>query len=82
MTMKLTTEQKLEKCVEFIRKIEKMDIPVKCIEDCISYRGYCEECGSEDVDVDIYGDDMWVVDPKYLDELKDEAWHGLADIAD
>ena len=80
--MKLTTEQKLEKCVEFIRKIEQMDIPVKRIEDYISYSGYCEECGSEDIDVDIYGDDMWVVDPKYLDEFKDEAWHVLADITD
>lgn len=80
--MKLTTEQKLEKCIKFIKKIEKMDIPTNYIEDYISYCGYCEECGSDDVDIEVRGDDMKIVDPKYLEELKDEAWHILADITE
>lgn len=80
--MNMTIEQKLEKCVDFIRKIEKMDIPMNYVEDYISYCGYCEECGSDDVDIEVRGDDMKIVDPKYLEELKDEAWHILADITD
>lgn len=59
-----------------------MDVPTTYAEDYISYSGYCEECGSDDVDVDIHGDDIEVVDPKCLEELKDEAWHILADITD
>ena len=78
----MTVEEKLKKCKEFIEKISKMDVPVTMIEDHISFSGYCEECGSDDVDVDIYGDDAEIVDPKYIDELKDQAWHLLADITD
>ena len=80
--MKLTIEEKFKKCTEFIEKISKIDTPTRYISDCISFSGYCEECGSDDVDVDIYGDDMEIVDPKYIDELKDQAWHLLVDITD
>ena len=50
-TMKLTTEQNLERCVEFIKKIKNIDIPLTDIEDLVSIDAECEECGSDEIHV-------------------------------
>lgn len=80
-TMKLTTEQKLERCIEFIKKIKNIDIPLIDIEDLVSIDAECEDCGSDEIHVE-FENGSEVVDPKFVEDLKDEAWHLLADITD
>lgn len=77
---KLTVEEKLDLCIEFIKKIEQMDVPDADIEDICTIKGTCNECCSDDVEIDI--PDVNVVDSKFIVELKDKAWHILADITD
>lgn len=77
---KLSLEEKLNLCVEFIKKIEKMDAPTYDICDLVTLSGTCEDCGSDDVEIDI--PDFEIVEPAFLDDLKSQAWHVLADITD
>ena len=65
--MKLSTEEKLQKCIEFIRNIEKDNIFIDDTTNDI----YCEECDSTDGVGYIHNV------PK---TLRDMAWHLLADI--
>lgn len=77
----MTTEEKLAKAIEFIKKIEKLDLNTTDIGTLIHVCGQeCEECGSDDVYCEIEGDDIEVILPKEIDDLKDKAWHLLADI--
>ena len=76
--MKLTTEQKLERCIEFIKKLEKIEVPIIEIDD-LEIDASCNECGSDDVYVKFRGHNE-VIDPKFVDDIRDQAWHILADI--
>ena len=79
--MKLTIEQKLERCIEFIKNIENMDVPLVDIEDLVSINAECEECGSDEIDVE-FRNGAEVVEQSVIKDLKDKAWHLLADITD
>lgn len=77
----MSTEEKLQKAIEFIKKIEKMNLPTVEVGDIIHIEdGECEDCGSSDVNCHIVNDDMEVILPNEIDELKDKAWHLLIDI--
>jgi len=75
----MTTEEKLKRAIEFIKKVENIDFNCLDVEDLVSIKGECAECGSCDIDIESRGDCM-VVDPRDIDNLKDEAWHVLVDI--
>ena len=67
----MSIEEKLEKCIEFIKKIEKNTIIEPITID--SFDGLeCDNCGSSD----IYG----TVVVGLPDSLRDKAWHLLVDI--
>lgn len=85
----MTTEEKLEKAIEFIRSIEKMD--TKNYEEfdlddlANSADGECLECCSDDVEIHLHwpnnanASKKWI-DSKAIDDLKEKAWHVLADL--
>lgn len=79
----MTVEEKLEKVVEFIKNIENMQLPVEITEDIIdSANIYCSECGFK-TEVEVGNNsNRRFVEAKLLEELKDAAWHVLADITD
>ena len=79
----MTTEEKLEKAIKFIKNIENMQLPVETVEDIIDSADiYCSECGFK-TEVEIGNNsNRRFVEVKLLEELKDEAWHVLADIAE
>ena len=72
----MTAEEKLARCVEFIRGIERGEIEdgVRVNAEDPRVRGYfqCDECGSRNIIGSTY-----VGIP---DGLRDKAWHLLADI--
>ena len=44
----MTDKEKLEKAVEFIKSIEKLNFPVVTTTSIVSYaHAFCEECGEE-----------------------------------
>ena len=57
-----------------------MDVPTYDLSDLVNISGTCEECGSDDVEIDI--PDCEIVDQTFIDDLKSEAWHVLADITE
>ena len=72
----MSTDEKLQKCIEFIRGIERdsfmLEMCVNARDPRVSGDFQCEECGSHDI-----------IGSTYIglpDELKDKAWHLLADI--
>ena len=74
----MSTDEKLQKCIEFIRGIERNSIISKI---CVSAEDpdvnddfQCDDCGSHDIIGSTY------VDVGLLAELRDKAWHLLADI--
>lgn len=86
----MTTEEKLEKAVEFIKSIERLDksqygnFNMHDLEK--EAYAYCDEC-DDMVDVKL----QWpsrvslnteYIDWKVIDDLSDQAWHVLADIAE
>lgn len=79
----MTTEEKLEKAIDFIKSIDKTSFPTITVNDIINdSHVYCEECGDEcEIDVGgIYRSKY--VDAKFFDELKEKAWHLLVDLTD
>lgn len=76
----MTKDEKLEKCINFIKKIDKID--TVAIEELITWSGYCEDCESNDINVDFDGIAKRVIAPKDVDSLKEEAWHLLVDLTD
>ena len=72
----MSTDEKLQKCIEFIRGIERdsfmLEMRVNARDPRVSGDFQCYECGSHDI-----------IGTTYLglpDELKNKAWHLLADI--
>lgn len=89
-TMKLTTEQKLERAIAFIKSMQSLDKSKYDTFDLSDLErsavGVCDECGS-DVDVKLrwpYSINLSTeyIDYKVLDDLSDKAWHVLADLTD
>ncbi len=85
----MTTEDKLSRAVEFIRMVEaldKHDYDTLSLDD-IEAHGYCPTCDDEVDGVELqwpYDANLKTkyIDTRVVDELKDKAWHVLADIAD
>ena len=84
----MTVEEKLEKAIEFIKSIEKMnkkDYDTFNIADFEEYAdGDCLECG-EEVDVKLHWPshislNTEYIDYRVIDDLKDKAWHILFDL--
>lgn len=76
----MTTEEKLEKAIRFIKSIEQLDACSYDIFSLDDINAVCNECESEDIS--FYGMNSRYIDCKVLDELSDKAWHVLADIVD
>lgn len=77
----MTTEEKLQKAISFIKKIETLSLPMIDVGDIVYIdNSECEDCGSADVHCHISNEDIQVILPHELDNLKDEAWHILVDI--
>lgn len=75
----MTDKEKLELAIKFIKKIERFEYLTIAVEDLVSVRAECCDCGSDEIDVMVVGNDR-AVDPKEIEKLQDEAWHVLADI--
>ena len=85
--MKLTTEQKLEKAIEFIRSIEKLSNDDYSIVDNFDIENSwsdveCLECGGSDVKVYWNAPNAKYIDAKVIEDLSDKAWHLLIDLTD
>ena len=72
----MSTDEKLQKCIEFIRGIERdsfmLEMCVNARDPRVSGDFQCDECGSYDI-----------IGSTYVglpNELTDKAWHLLADI--
>lgn len=90
----MTTEEKLQKAIEFIKSIENIKSSFNCrfldIDDLVidvdTNYSICNECGSTDINADYKISNKYsylkFVDSEILDELSDKAWHILADITD
>ena len=78
--MKLTVEEKLEKAMDFIKSVENMSFTTTTADDIAdSIDCYCEECGQQ-YDVDVDNPNAEYVEARYIEELKDKAWHVLIDL--
>lgn len=76
----MTDKEKLEKAVDFIKSIEQLDLPVVTTSDIIDDAHiFCEECG-EECEIDCTGVNEQYVKAAELDELRDKAWHLIADL--
>ena len=76
----MTIEEKLEKAIEFIHSIEKMSLKKTSIIDIIDDANiYCEECGNN-CEYHVFNENAQYVDASIVDNLKDKAWHILADL--
>ena len=76
----MTDKEKLEKAIEFIKMIENLDIPARSISEIIrDVHIFCEECG-EECEIDYAGKNDMYINAKELDEIRDKAWHLLADL--
>lgn len=83
----MTTEKKLERCLEFLDWLERFSADGYDQFDSDDYdvSGECRECGSDDIDLDItspFVDGVTYIDKRALDDIKDRIWHVRADIAD
>ena len=72
----MSTDEKLQKCIEFIRGIERNSIiskiRVSAEDPDVNGDFQCDDCGSRNI-----------IGSTYIDlpnELRDKAWHLLADI--
>ena len=89
--MHMTAEEKLKKCIDFIKQLESYDVHdkydnfnLKDLEE--EARGDCYECDC-DVKVKLSWPSHISLNTEYVDiqafeDLKDRAWHVLADIAE
>lgn len=78
----MSTEEKLEKALEFIKSIDKMPLPTTTTYDIIKdAHAYCDECGNE-CEVDVDGQNIRYVEANDIESLKDKAWHLLVDLLD
>lgn len=76
----MTTEEKLNKAIEFIRAIEKMSLSKKTTINIVdSAHAYCEECGYE-VSLNFARPNVDYVEASFFDDLKDKAWHLLFEL--
>ena len=76
----MTDKEKLEKAVDFIKSIEQLDLPTVTTSDIIDgAHVFCEECG-EECEIDCIGTNEQYVKATTLDELRDKAWHLIADL--
>lgn len=76
----MTDKEKLEKAVDFIKSIEQLDLPIVTTFDIIDDAHiFCEECGEES-EIDCIGVNEQYVKAAELDELRDKAWHLIADL--
>ena len=80
----MTTEQKLERCLEFLDKLERLDFENGYrIVSTDDVTGKCNECGSTNIDIDSgMVDGHSYIDTEVFDNLKDMIWHVKADITD
>ena len=77
----MTVEERLEKAIEFIKSIERLELPTLTTSDIVdSAHIYCTDCEADD-GFDFSGPNNKYVEVDAVDELKDKAWHLLADIA-
>ena len=85
----MTTEEKLKAALDFIHGVEALDVnqydivSARTLEDDV--HGYCSVCNEEVDDVQLCWPSI-MKDKKYIDmdavdQLKDRAWHLLADLA-
>lgn len=78
----MTIEEKLEKAIEFIKSIEQMSLPIMTTSDIVDIaHPYCDECGG-DCEINFAGPDVGYVEADAVNELKDKAWHLLANISE
>ena len=78
----MTIEEKLSKAKDFIKSIADMQLSIMTSSDIVSeLHVYCEDCG-EECELDCTGIHATYVDAKELKNLKDQAWHLLADLTD
>ena len=76
----MTIEEKLEKAVEFIKQVSNAEFDVFSSKDVLEETdAYCNECCDIDLDVKY---DLEYVHADVIEDLKDKAWHVLADITD
>lgn len=77
----MTDKEKLKKAVEFIKSIEKLNLPIVTTAGIISdAHAFCEECG-ESCEIDYVGAYEKYVNVDFVEDIKDKAWHLLADLA-
>jgi len=83
----MTNDEKLAKCVEFIKKIERFDkknYDTFDIDDTKPEHVYCDNCDEEIEVKRIWpanaAENTEYIDYKVIDDLSDSAWHLLADI--
>ena len=75
----MTTQEKLDKAIEFIAKIEKMQFDITDAKDIIDDANiYCDECGIK-CNYDVV-DLRQFVNARILEELKEQVWHVLVDL--
>lgn len=76
----MTIEEKLEKAIEFIKSIDKADVPIMTTSDIIENADpYCEECGVS-CEFNSLGENERFVKASYFDDLKEKAWHLVFDL--
>ena len=76
----MTTEEKLEKAIGFIKSIEQMKIEKASISDIIDDAHiYCEDYEDGCYDDNIFFNKRYV-EASCVENLKDKAWHILADL--
>lgn len=87
----MTTEEKLDKALEFIKYIDSLDISYRHkfspsdLED--ESRCDCDECGNEcyvtNIQLPSYVDVAeYFVSDKVIEDIKNKAWHLLVDLTD
>lgn len=75
--MQMTTEEKLEKALDFIRYIEKLPtLTASGILNSINSSAFCKECGTA---CTVRVSDSFTEYAK-VEDLQDKAWHLLADL--
>lgn len=78
----MTLEEKLEKAIEFIKHVESIDFPEAGSRDVADFIDvWCSDCGCN-CDYEVGDIHEKFVNASYINELKDQAWHVLADITE
>lgn len=78
----MTIEEKLNKAIEFIKHVEKLELDIKSSSDIINDAvRFCEMCDDPCTD-DVLQHNEHYVKLELIEELKDKAWHLLVDLTD